>query len=345
MERFLVAAVASVLAIRVFLRLTGYPQIGGSGLHIAHMLWGGILMLASIIILLSFLNSAAHWWAAVTGGVGFGTFIDEVGKFVTSDHNYFFQPAVSMIYVTFILIFLAVRSIHRGQTYSREEYLGNALKQAEEVVLHDLDEEERLRVMAYLELSDPHNPLVAAIKFALTVAPLRPPAPPSLFGRAKRLLQRFYYYVAGFWWFPFLVIAFFIGQLIIKLIYVFIIIFFIGLGWEQILSVRVIGRIAERMVNLSFVDWAEIVSWLLSGMCVFCGVALMRRSRVSALEWFKRSIFVSILLTQVFAFYKEQFSALLGLFFNIAILAVLHFVIKRERAARPLTITAPPIES
>ncbi|MGH7908854.1 MAG: hypothetical protein ACRENW_03265, partial [Thermodesulfobacteriota bacterium] len=44
LENFLVAAVAAVLVIRLFLKMTGYPQIGGSSLHIAHMLWGGLLM-------------------------------------------------------------------------------------------------------------------------------------------------------------------------------------------------------------------------------------------------------------------------------------------------------------
>jgi hypothetical protein len=40
-EIFLVAAVTAVLGIRVFLRVTGYPTLGGETLHIAHMLWGG----------------------------------------------------------------------------------------------------------------------------------------------------------------------------------------------------------------------------------------------------------------------------------------------------------------
>ena len=43
LENFLVSAVASVLLIRLFLSLTDYPQIGGPGLHLAHMLWGGLL--------------------------------------------------------------------------------------------------------------------------------------------------------------------------------------------------------------------------------------------------------------------------------------------------------------
>src|SRR5205814_2550462 len=59
LETFLVAAVVAILAIRFFLRVTGYPQIGGSRFHIAHMLWGGVLMAAAIIVLLSFLDRAA----------------------------------------------------------------------------------------------------------------------------------------------------------------------------------------------------------------------------------------------------------------------------------------------
>ena len=41
LDTFLVSAVASVLVIRVFLEATGYPQLGGGGLHVAHVLWGG----------------------------------------------------------------------------------------------------------------------------------------------------------------------------------------------------------------------------------------------------------------------------------------------------------------
>ena len=38
-DSFVVAAVVSFLGIRAFLTLTGFPSIGGGGLHIAHMLW------------------------------------------------------------------------------------------------------------------------------------------------------------------------------------------------------------------------------------------------------------------------------------------------------------------
>jgi hypothetical protein len=42
-ELFLFTAVATVLVVRTALAVTGYPQVGGGGLHVAHVLWGGLL--------------------------------------------------------------------------------------------------------------------------------------------------------------------------------------------------------------------------------------------------------------------------------------------------------------
>ena len=105
-ETFLVCAASTILIIRTESRVTNYPQLGGHGLHIAHLLWGGLLMLVAIGILVTFLGRAPRRTAAVVGGVGFGFFIDELGKFVTSDNNYFFKPAAAMIYALFIGLFL-----------------------------------------------------------------------------------------------------------------------------------------------------------------------------------------------------------------------------------------------
>ena len=49
LDTFLVSAVATLLIIRIFLEATGYPQLGGNGLHIAHVLWGGLGMLVAMI--------------------------------------------------------------------------------------------------------------------------------------------------------------------------------------------------------------------------------------------------------------------------------------------------------
>ena len=64
LETYLVSAVAAVLAVRFFLGATGYPRLGGAGLHIAHMLWGGALMLAAVLLLLSYLGQRVRRAAA-----------------------------------------------------------------------------------------------------------------------------------------------------------------------------------------------------------------------------------------------------------------------------------------
>ena len=85
-ESFFVAAVCSFLGIRWFLASAGYAQVGSNGLHIAHMLWGGLFMLFALMLLFAFLDRSVQHLAAVIAGLGFGTFIDEIGKFVTADN-------------------------------------------------------------------------------------------------------------------------------------------------------------------------------------------------------------------------------------------------------------------
>ena len=48
-EAFVMIAIATILLTRLYLELTGYPQIGGGDLHIAHALWGGALMALSAV--------------------------------------------------------------------------------------------------------------------------------------------------------------------------------------------------------------------------------------------------------------------------------------------------------
>ena len=68
-------------------------------------------MMVALLMIFSFLGRHIQRVAAVVGGLGFGTFIDELGKFLTEDNNYFFEPAIMLIYLIFIGLYLFLRSI------------------------------------------------------------------------------------------------------------------------------------------------------------------------------------------------------------------------------------------
>ncbi|MDI9639630.1 hypothetical protein QM565_28395 [Geitlerinema splendidum] len=83
----LVSFAIAVVGTRAFLELTGYPQIGNSTLHIAHVLWGGLALFASTLIMMIYANRWAFTVGAILSGIGVGLFIDEIGKFITQDND------------------------------------------------------------------------------------------------------------------------------------------------------------------------------------------------------------------------------------------------------------------
>jgi hypothetical protein len=335
LELFLVAAVTAVLGIRLFLHLTGYPQVGGATLHVAHMLWGGLLMLAAIVVVLSFLGRASERAAALLGGLGFGTFIDEVGKFVTRDNDYFFQPAVAMIYGSFVLTFLVAHVIQRRVRYSPLEYLMNALRALEEVARGDLDEDEKRKALACLAGCDPGDPLVQGLRRAVESVTPQAMGRPSALRRAAQMLRELYARLTRLPGFDLAVVLFFLGQLLIGVAYVSVFILLVGFGFQDLLDVRLLSRIATRVQGFEFSQVAELVAWSISGAFILLGVLRMRRSRLQAYRMFERAVLASILLVQVFVFYREQFAALVGLTFNVLLLAALRIMIgfEEERAA------------
>ena len=113
--------------VRFYLAATGYPQGGGGGLHIAHVLWGGLLMLVGALVMLGSLAQSALRLGALLAGAGFGLFIDEVGKFVTEDVDYFYQPAIAIIYATFVALALILVALRRVVHLTPRLALANAL--------------------------------------------------------------------------------------------------------------------------------------------------------------------------------------------------------------------------
>lgn len=144
--RWLVVSFAlSVIGVRVWLELTGYPQIGNDTLHIAHVLWGGLLLFIGALLPLLFANRSALMASAVLAGIGMGQFIDEVGKFITRSNDYFYAPALPIIYGFFLLtvmLYLRIRRPAPSSSSTVKAELYAIFDSFEEVLENDLDAKE-----------------------------------------------------------------------------------------------------------------------------------------------------------------------------------------------------------
>lgn len=135
---------------RLFLGLTGYPQIGGGDLHIAHVLWGGLILFVAALLPLIFANRWALSLDALLAGIGVGLFIDEVGKFITRTNNYFYPSAAPIIYAVFLITVLVyVRTRVRRKKDPRAQFY-YIFQDMEEVLDLDLSKEERNRIISIL---------------------------------------------------------------------------------------------------------------------------------------------------------------------------------------------------
>ena len=125
-EAFVIIAVATILITRLYLQLTGYPQVGGGNLHIAHALYGGALMMLALLFGWLLLGFGARLTGVVMGGIGLGLFLDEVGKFVTKTNNYFYGPATEIMYILIVFVLVATRVLHDIRPPSPQECLASA---------------------------------------------------------------------------------------------------------------------------------------------------------------------------------------------------------------------------
>ncbi len=172
-ERYLSLALlsfaASVSLTRLFLAMTGYPQIGTGELHIAHVLWGGLLLFAAALLPLIIADRWVYSAAALLAGIGVGLFIDEVGKFITQRNDYFYPAAAPIIYTFFLLTILLLLNVRRLTAVTPHAELHGALGQIGEMLVRPLRAQEhallasRLDRLARSSTSEKHADLARAL--------------------------------------------------------------------------------------------------------------------------------------------------------------------------------------
>jgi hypothetical protein len=300
---FLAVTVLTVLVTRGLLALTGFPQVGGGGLHVAHVLWGGLLMAVAVVAALSWAGPVVRPLAALVGGIGFGLFIDEIGKFVTSDNDYFFAPTASLIYVVVVLLVLAGETIHRRRARDPRETLSaaadlavagiaggfthRARRQARELVDAAGDARGAAEVRALLEVveHDTHelpDPISAVSRWVVTTS--------------RRIVR--------VRWLPRATVVVLAAVTLLT----------VGRGVALIAS------------GADLPWWAQggmIASGVVSLTCSLVGLRLVGRDRTRGYEWFRRAVLVNLLLTQIFLFRVDQWAAVGGLTVDLLLLGVI----------------------
>ena len=316
LELFLVSAVCAVLAIRGFLAAAGYPQIGGEGLHIAHMLWGGAFMVVAFILLFTFLNREMARLAALLGGVGFGTFIDELGKFITSDNDYFFQPTIGLIYIIFIVVFLVLRAARRARAVTPRTALANALNQIPISLDRPLEHGKRAEIMDLLAQANPSHPLTPHLRAYVEGMEPASAIQSDYYSRFREWAILLYVRIVQHSRFAVLLPALLLTW---------------GISQAVALAYLAYGISIE---DVGWTQYAQAGAMAVTVACVAVGIWAWRSSRARAYRWYMRGALVSIFITQVFVFFHSQLAAISGLTVNVLTYATVAFMANLEEEAR-----------
>lgn len=296
---FLVSGVATVMITRALLAATGYPQLGGPGLHIAHVLWGGLGMTLALVLLLSFIGPAIRPIAAVVGGIGFGLFIDEIGKFVTDDNDYFFRPTAALIYLVVVALMLLGEAVNGRVPHRPAEYLAAAADQAVAGLPGGFTPQARAYARRLWErgAGEPGATELGAVLRAVDEDHSEAPNPVATVSAwVVRVSRRA------------------VGARFVPGVTVAVLLLSSALGVLR-------GMVEWQALGLAW--W--VAAGMLGGAAVstalaVAGLVLVRRDRHMAYQRFRRAVMVSLLVTQFFVFIVEQFTAVWGLLIDLAVL-------------------------
>ncbi|MFF4504302.1 hypothetical protein [Streptomyces sp. NPDC001401] len=317
---FLLTGIATVLLTRWLLARTGYPKLGGhgTGLHIAHMLWGGLLMAAGLVVLLVFLGRRVRLWGAVAGGVGFGLFIDEIGKVVSDGGGYLYRPAAGLIYLAFAgLVVLSRWLVPRGGTPGPRARTARAADAALTGVVSGLTEGQRRSALRTLEGSTrPVDVALVRLLECVEAAPERPrvrlpDAVRDAPARGRRAVSVLFAHQVTLW----AALAWTVLQGALLLV---------GVGWDL-----AAGRLRHEP-EWGAVTGLVVCSAVMLGLAV-AGMVQLRGDRVRGLGLLRASLLVDLLAGQVFDFVVNQFSAVTNWLIGLCLLAVVSGALRRAR--------------
>jgi ABC-type multidrug transport system fused ATPase/permease subunit len=289
-------------------------------------------MVVALAILLSLLGRRARQVSALIAGIGFGFFIDELGKFITADNNYFFKPAAGLIYLIFIALYLGSRAFQRHRGLNEAERIRNAVELIGEANQGPFKVEYRDQALALLaEVPATHplrDPLIALAEGIDTTPTPNPPWYRRFADGVAARYQRW----SEQRWFHRVVIAVFALWALVSVFAIVGLILSFGFAGDAARA----GFQEDAVGHLNFLNWATLTSTGVSAVFVLIGlIRLGRGEPLDAYRWLSWALLVSIFITRVFVFVESQFGAVFGVAIDILLLISVQLMAKQERRRQP----------
>jgi hypothetical protein len=278
--------------------------------------------------LLLYLSPTTRLIAAIAGGAGFGAFVDELGKFVTSDNNYFFKPTAAILYALFVILFLATREIRRFRGLSPEECLVNSVELAERLASGTLTADDRDRALQLLTRADQAHPLVAPLRAAFVAAGVVPTSFVGLRWVGSAGARTYAAIVSSRWFRRILAAVFILAGVAFVLTAIATVALLAG-AYFGVADAEI--ALQESTAGGAIASVIQAAAGLVAGVLIVRGVFALRRSRLRAYRLFELAILVDLLLAQPFAFLDVGFGASVDVFLDLALLATLRFLQTGEK--------------
>ncbi|BBY16423.1 hypothetical protein MLIT_20150 [Mycolicibacterium litorale] len=317
-EAFVLIAIATILITRLYLQLTGYPQVGGGNLHIAHALWGGALMMLALLTGWLLIGAGARVAAVVMGGVGFGLFLDEVGKFVTKDNDYFYGPAAEIMYILVVAILVGARMVRDFRPLTARECLASATAIAADGVARGLADHRReigLALLVQAEQSGADRAAVGHVRGLIAAA-----------GTSSDRLYRLQR------WVPRLIPGFFRSPRWVPVVGWLLVVSAVSGLFFGLLGIALGGYFYQDddvTVRLDGMNPASVIlvvnAAVTSAIAVPAMIARHRTTRLWPLRWLRNAALLFTFLNAFVDFATEGFAALISMSIGLFTLAVLTY--------------------
>ncbi len=318
---FLFSAVATVLVVRAALAVAGYPQVGGGGLHVAHVLWGGLLMGVAIVLMEIFPGTLVRIRAAFIGGIGFGLFIDEVGKFLTKGVNYFFKPAIAIMYGVFVAFYLAVREVLQRRPLNDRRRLALASAALSDLALGQLDAMRRDYALRLLDGVDETSALREAaegVRQGLTAQRPDDRNIETLLSKLRDKLIAPIDKALG-------------GAAADRVVTIAAVLMALDLAASAVASIAHPGK-ATALPTVFDTGVPTAISFVL--LVIGFVEVVLRGHRRSGVAWLQRAVLVQLLVVQLVLFNRTQWLGLVGFALDVVVLLLLQLVLGDQNDQR-----------